>query len=484
MAEKAGALACSSPDEAGVASLERSLLEASNGLGADHILLAAGGHSNGPVETGRAAGTRPGSGRRHRQVQARPAVERVLRQGARRPVLPLVRPRSLRRPLRARGHRLPRRLRPLDRAPQPRVLHRPDRPRTDRRRLPDRRHLPRRRRHRRLPATQQRRAPRRRLPLRVPGCSTAGERAADDNCSRDLQVLPLEPCGLGSSARATTRRACCSRICRRTRMRSWRSGDDVAVGCERAEEVRVRADLDGCHRGADDDSLDVVFVVTRHSSHAELACRALEAGKAVFVEKPLALTTEELDRILDTVDATGNDRLMVGFNRRFAPLLADLKDRFGDPGGSYSLRYLVNAGQLDSTSWYLDAGKEGTRFVGEGGHFIDTLSWWLNSAPTEVYAVPGPDAATSSSRCDSRTARSPRSATSAAATRGSRRRRSTSPAAAATAGSTTSGARRCGPAASRPPASPAASTRASGPSSNASSPRSSPAARCRSRSTR
>jgi predicted dehydrogenase len=140
-----------------------------------------------------------------------------------------------------------------------------------------------------------------------------------------------------------------------------------------------------------DQSLDAIFVVTRHSSHATLACQALEAGKAVFVEKPLALTTEDVDRIVATVDATGNDRLMVGFNRRFAPLLTDLKTRFGDPGGNYSLRYLVNAGKLDSTSWYLDADKEGSRFAGEGGHFIDTLSWWLDSLPTEVYAVPGPD---------------------------------------------------------------------------------------------
>ncbi len=60
-----------------------------------------------------------------------------------------------------------------------------------------------------------------------------------------------------------------------------------------------------------------------------MTCRALEAGKAVFVEKPLALTADELDRILATVDATGNDRLMVGFNRRFAPLLTDMRSRFG-----------------------------------------------------------------------------------------------------------------------------------------------------------
>ena len=137
----------------------------------------------------------------------------------------------------------------------------------------------------------------------------------------------------------------------------------------------------------EDDSLDAIFVVTRHSSHADLTCRALRAGKAVFVEKPLALTVEETERIADTVAETGNDRLMVGFNRRFAPLLTDLRGRFGPTEGG-AVRYLVNAGKLDSSSWYLNEA-EGSRFVGEGGHFIDTLCWWLGSDPIEVYAVGG-----------------------------------------------------------------------------------------------
>jgi predicted dehydrogenase/threonine dehydrogenase-like Zn-dependent dehydrogenase len=137
----------------------------------------------------------------------------------------------------------------------------------------------------------------------------------------------------------------------------------------------------------DDDSLDAVFVITRHSSHAALTCRALRSGKAVFVEKPLALTVEETERIVDVVAETGNDRLMVGFNRRFAPLLTDLRSRFG-PTADGAVRYLVNAGRLDATSWYLNE-HEGSRFVGEGGHFIDTLSWWLGSDPVEVYAVGG-----------------------------------------------------------------------------------------------
>jgi predicted dehydrogenase/threonine dehydrogenase-like Zn-dependent dehydrogenase len=137
----------------------------------------------------------------------------------------------------------------------------------------------------------------------------------------------------------------------------------------------------------DDDSLDAVFVITRHSSHAALTCRALRSGKAVFVEKPLALSVEETERIVDVVAETGNDRLMVGFNRRFAPLLTDLRSRFG-PTADGAVRYLVNAGRLDATSWYLNE-HEGSRFVGEGGHFIDTLSWWLGSDPVEVYAVGG-----------------------------------------------------------------------------------------------
>jgi predicted dehydrogenase/threonine dehydrogenase-like Zn-dependent dehydrogenase len=136
----------------------------------------------------------------------------------------------------------------------------------------------------------------------------------------------------------------------------------------------------------EDESLDAIFIVTRHATHADLVCRALETGKAVFVEKPLALNAEELDRITETIAKTGNDRLMVGFNRRFAPMLAKMKAEFGP--ASSSTRYLVNAGPLAADSWYRNEG-EGTRFTGEGGHFLDTLSWWTGSLPEEVYAVGG-----------------------------------------------------------------------------------------------
>ncbi|MDX3547647.1 bi-domain-containing oxidoreductase [Streptomyces europaeiscabiei] len=139
-----------------------------------------------------------------------------------------------------------------------------------------------------------------------------------------------------------------------------------------------------------DKSIDAVFVVTRHSSHAELTRQALLAGKTVFVEKPLALTEDELAGVLAAVEESGNDRLQVGFNRRFAPLLQEAAKRFGARTGPASLRYLVNAGRLQHGSWYLQQGTEGSRFAGEGGHFIDTASWLLKADPVSVYAVAAP----------------------------------------------------------------------------------------------
>jgi predicted dehydrogenase/threonine dehydrogenase-like Zn-dependent dehydrogenase len=138
-----------------------------------------------------------------------------------------------------------------------------------------------------------------------------------------------------------------------------------------------------------DDSLDAIFVVTRHESHADLVCRALQAGKAVFVEKPLALTEEQVEQVVASVEETGNDRLMVGFNRRFAPLFVHLRDHFRRNDAPVSARYLVNAGQLDPASWYLKSGTEGSRFAGEGGHFVDTLTALVGHDPVDVVGLPG-----------------------------------------------------------------------------------------------
>ena len=162
-----------------------------------------------------------------------------------------------------------------------------------------------------------------------------------------------------------------------------------------AANAQRRFGFDAMSTSADavlaNETLDAIFIMTRHHTHADLVCRALETGKAVFVEKPLALTKDELERIIEVVEKTGNDRLMVGFNRRFAPLLGQLKSRFGQPARNSLTRYLVNAGRLDPDSWYRNEEIEGSRFIGEGGHFIDTVGWWADSLPEEVYAVRGPE---------------------------------------------------------------------------------------------
>jgi predicted dehydrogenase/threonine dehydrogenase-like Zn-dependent dehydrogenase len=141
------------------------------------------------------------------------------------------------------------------------------------------------------------------------------------------------------------------------------------------------------HRGLiADEAVDAVVIATRHHAHASMVGEALRAGKAVFVEKPLAVTPDQLGAILAAVEESGNDRLMVGFNRRFAPLLVDLKAKAGRRSGPVQVRYDVNAGRLEAGSWYRGP-EEGSRFVGEGCHFVDTISWWLDQDPVAVFSV-------------------------------------------------------------------------------------------------
>ncbi len=140
----------------------------------------------------------------------------------------------------------------------------------------------------------------------------------------------------------------------------------------------------------EDDSLDAIFIVTRHHSHADFVCQALRTGKAVYVEKPLALDEEQVTRILTTVEETGNDRLMVGFNRRFAPLFKEVQSGVRADGEPAVARYLVNAGRLAGDSWYTNDALEGSRFAGEGGHFIDTLSALFDDDPVQVFATSTP----------------------------------------------------------------------------------------------
>jgi predicted dehydrogenase/threonine dehydrogenase-like Zn-dependent dehydrogenase len=136
-----------------------------------------------------------------------------------------------------------------------------------------------------------------------------------------------------------------------------------------------------------DESIDAVVLATRHFTHSSLAVEALEAGKALFVEKPLALDHEGLLAVEDALLAGG--LLMVGFNRRFAPLTARLRNEL-DAVAAPTLLVRVNAGPLADDHWLNDPNEGGGRLLGEACHFVDLLSHLAGSAAKSAYAVAVP----------------------------------------------------------------------------------------------
>jgi predicted dehydrogenase/threonine dehydrogenase-like Zn-dependent dehydrogenase len=139
------------------------------------------------------------------------------------------------------------------------------------------------------------------------------------------------------------------------------------------------------HEILDDPATDAVFIVTRHASHAPIACDALRAGKAVFVEKPLACELAQLSEIVSTAEATGG-RLMVGFNRRFAPQIRQAKAAVENRAAPLVALYRVNAGSVPQDSWLVDE-EGGGRIIGEVCHFVDTLQFLIGAEPASVQAV-------------------------------------------------------------------------------------------------
>jgi predicted dehydrogenase len=139
-----------------------------------------------------------------------------------------------------------------------------------------------------------------------------------------------------------------------------------------------------------DPSVNAVVVATRHDSHADLVCRALDAGKHVFVEKPLALTGDEVAAIEAArarATASGFSPLvMVGFNRRFAPQVAKMKSLLKGDTGPKSFVMTVNAGAIPATHWTQDRVVGGGRIVGEACHFIDLLRF-LADSPIAAHKV-------------------------------------------------------------------------------------------------
>ena len=141
----------------------------------------------------------------------------------------------------------------------------------------------------------------------------------------------------------------------------------------------------------DDPDINTVIISTPHNSHAKFVIQALEHNKNVFVEKPLALKLEDLNAIEEAYTNAHKDGsgpiLMVGFNRRFAPLMEKIKNQIVKSNEPLSLIYTCNAGHIPSDVWYQDPEIGGGRIIGEACHFIDIACHLIKSTIKEIKAT-------------------------------------------------------------------------------------------------
>ena len=165
----------------------------------------------------------------------------------------------------------------------------------------------------------------------------------------------------------------------------------VNVATARATTARNVADkfgFDHCTGDADqvihNDNINTVFIATPHHLHAEYVIKALNANKNVFVEKPLSLTQEELEAI-KVAESKSKGQVMVGFNRRFAPQIIALKKELNEELPK-AINYRINAGKLPVDHWTQDPTVGGGRIIGEACHFIDLCSFIAGSPISKVEA--------------------------------------------------------------------------------------------------
>ena len=171
-------------------------------------------------------------------------------------------------------------------------------------------------------------------------------------------------------------------------------GFSLATACARSGlTVRAAVENDGFAKGTTDyrelvadPSVDIVYVATRHDLHYLVARAAVDAGKAVFVEKPMTMTVADARELAAAVSQRGT-LLTVGFNRRFSPHAARLAELLRPIAGPRALVYRVNAGALPPEHWLLDPVEGGGRLLGEGVHFFDLLRFLAGAEPVRVLSA-------------------------------------------------------------------------------------------------
>jgi predicted dehydrogenase len=140
-----------------------------------------------------------------------------------------------------------------------------------------------------------------------------------------------------------------------------------------------------------DPEINTVLILTRHDNHADLSVEALQAGKHVFVEKPLALNEEQLAKITKQIAQENSPLFMVGFNRRFAPLAQSLAAFLTPRQEALYAHYRINAGYIPPNHWVHDPEQGGGRIIGEACHFIDFITFLVGAPPVTVSAHALPD---------------------------------------------------------------------------------------------
>jgi len=142
-------------------------------------------------------------------------------------------------------------------------------------------------------------------------------------------------------------------------------------------------------------AINTVVVATQHNQHARQVCGALNAGKHVFVEKPLALTFEEINLIEKAHSSQdGKCQIMVGYNRRFAPHVQQIKALLEPVSGPKVFMMTMNAGAIPASHWTQDPDVGGGRIIGEACHYIDLMRYLAGSkiksfTATSMGASPG-----------------------------------------------------------------------------------------------
>ncbi len=132
--------------------------------------------------------------------------------------------------------------------------------------------------------------------------------------------------------------------------------------------------------------INAVLIATRHDTHAAYAIRAMQTGKPAFLEKPLAITMEQLQEVERVWQETGG-RVLVGYNRRFSPFVQKIAEHFKNRSEPLSMLYRVNAGPLEQGHWMRATAEGGSRVVSEGCHFVDVMMFLANSLPKRVCAA-------------------------------------------------------------------------------------------------